>query len=112
MVSNFPEKAKLDEIAKYSNFTITFLRLEEDGTLTPEAIKAACGQEAVPVRPQAQGIALLTSHLGDPSRPVLTTAQLLPWRIGPDWLGRQDRVRLPGNIWCLWAARLAWSGRF
>ena len=40
VVSNFPEKAKLDEIAKYSNFTITFLRLEEDGTLTPEAIKA------------------------------------------------------------------------
>ena len=40
VVSNFPEKAKLDEIAKYSNFTITFLRLEEDGTLTPEVIKA------------------------------------------------------------------------
>ena len=40
VVSNFPEKAKLDEIAKYSNFTITFLRLEENGTLTPEAIKA------------------------------------------------------------------------
>ena len=40
VVSNFPEKAKLDEIAKYSNFTITFLRLEEDGILTPEAIKA------------------------------------------------------------------------
>ena len=40
VVSNFPEKAKLDESAKYSNFTITFLRLEEDGTLTPEAIEA------------------------------------------------------------------------
>ena len=40
VVSNFPEKAKLDEIAKYSNFTITFLRLEEDGILTPEVIKA------------------------------------------------------------------------
>ena len=40
VVSNFPEKAKLDEIAKYSNFTITFLRLEEDGTLTKEVVKA------------------------------------------------------------------------
>ena len=40
IVGNFPEKAKLDEIAKYSNFSIQPLLLGEDGSLTNEEIKA------------------------------------------------------------------------
>jgi len=36
IVGNFPEKAKLDEIAKYSNYVIRPMILEEDGTLTAE----------------------------------------------------------------------------
>ena len=40
IVGNFPEKAKLDEIAKYSNFTIHPMLLGEDGTLTAEVVKA------------------------------------------------------------------------
>ncbi len=40
MVGNFPEKAKLDEIAKFSEFKITPMLLGEDGTLTEEEIKA------------------------------------------------------------------------
>ena len=40
MVSNFPEKAKLDEIAKYSDFQIRPMLLGEDGTLTEEVVKA------------------------------------------------------------------------
>ncbi len=40
IVGNFPEKAKLDEIAKYSNYQITPMLLGEDGTLTQEEIKA------------------------------------------------------------------------
>ena len=39
IVSSFPEKAKLDEIAKYSNYTIRPMLLGEDGTLTEEAVK-------------------------------------------------------------------------
>ena len=34
IVSNFPEKAKLDEIAKFSNFIIHPMILNEDGTMT------------------------------------------------------------------------------
>ena len=34
IVSNFPEKAKLDEIAKFSNFVIHPMVLNEDGTMT------------------------------------------------------------------------------
>ncbi len=34
IVSNFPEKAKLDEIAKFSNFVIHPMLLNEDGTMT------------------------------------------------------------------------------
>ena len=37
IVGNFPEKAKLDEIAKFSEFTIRPMVLGEDGTLTEEA---------------------------------------------------------------------------
>ena len=37
IVGNFPEKAKLDEIAKFSEFTIRSMVLGEDGTLTEEA---------------------------------------------------------------------------
>ena len=40
MVSNFPEKAKLDEIAKYSDFQIRPMLLGEDGALTEEVVKA------------------------------------------------------------------------
>ena len=40
IIGNFPEKAKLDEIAKYSNYQIRSMALGEDGTLTEEEIKA------------------------------------------------------------------------
>ena len=40
IIGNFPEKAKLDEIAKYSNYTIPSMLLGADGTLTQEEIKA------------------------------------------------------------------------
>ena len=40
IVGNFPEKAKLDEIAKFSNYTIRSMLLGEDGTLTEEEVKA------------------------------------------------------------------------
>ena len=39
IVGTFPEKAKLDEIAKYSHFTIQPMRFTEDGALAPEEIK-------------------------------------------------------------------------
>ncbi|MBE6917112.1 MAG: DEAD/DEAH box helicase [Ruminococcaceae bacterium] len=37
IIGNFPEKAKLDEIAKYSEFTIRPVTLQPDGTLVDEA---------------------------------------------------------------------------
>ena len=40
IIGNFPEKAKLDEIAKYSHYTIKPMILGEDGTLTEEIVKA------------------------------------------------------------------------
>ena len=40
IIGNFPEKAKLDEIAKYSNYKIQPMLLGEDGTLTEEEVKA------------------------------------------------------------------------
>lgn len=40
IIGNFPEKAKLDEIGKYSNFTIRPMLLGEDGTLMEEVVKA------------------------------------------------------------------------
>ena len=40
IIGNFPEKAKLDEIAKYSEFTIQPMLLGEDGSLTKEEVKA------------------------------------------------------------------------
>ena len=40
IVGNFPEKAKLDEIAKYSNYQIKPMLLGADGILTEEEIKA------------------------------------------------------------------------
>ena len=40
IVGNFPEKAKLDEIAKYSNYVIKPMVLEADGTLTEEVVAA------------------------------------------------------------------------
>ena len=40
IIGNFPEKAKLDEIAKYSNYAIKPMLLGEDGSLTEEEIKA------------------------------------------------------------------------
>ena len=40
IIGNFPEKAKLDEIAKYSQYTIYPMLLGADGTLTQEEVKA------------------------------------------------------------------------
>ena len=40
IIGNFPEKAKLDEIAKFSNYTITPMVLCDDGTLKEEEVKA------------------------------------------------------------------------
>ncbi len=40
IIGNFPEKAKLDEIAKFSNYTIRPMVLGEDGSLTEEVVKA------------------------------------------------------------------------
>ena len=40
IVGNFPEKAKLDEICKFCNFTIQPMVLGEDGSLTVEEVKA------------------------------------------------------------------------
>ena len=40
VIGNFPEKAKLDEIAKFSNYQIKPMVLHEDGSLTEEEIKA------------------------------------------------------------------------
>ena len=40
IIGNFPEKAKLDEIAKFSNYNIKAMVLGEDGTLTEEEVKA------------------------------------------------------------------------
>ena len=39
LVSNFPEKAKLDEICKFCGFTVAPMCLGQDGTLTPEVVK-------------------------------------------------------------------------
>ena len=41
IIGNFPEKAKLDEIAKFSNYTITPMLLGADGSLTVEEVKPA-----------------------------------------------------------------------
>ena len=40
IIGNFPEKAKLDEIAKFSHYTIKPMLLGQDGTLTEEEVKA------------------------------------------------------------------------
>ena len=40
IIGNFPEKAKLDEIAKFSNYQIKPMVLEDDGSLTEEVVKA------------------------------------------------------------------------
>ncbi len=39
ILGNFPEKAKLDEIAKFSNYRIQPMLLAEDGSLTAEVVK-------------------------------------------------------------------------
>ena len=39
IVGNFPEKAKLDEICKFCNFTIRPMLLSDDGVLTEEAVQ-------------------------------------------------------------------------
>ena len=39
IIGNFPEKAKLDEICKFCNFTVQPMLLNEDGSVTPEEIK-------------------------------------------------------------------------
>ena len=40
IIGNFTEKAKLDEIAKYSNYAVTPMVLGADGSLTEEEVKA------------------------------------------------------------------------
>ena len=40
IIGNFPEKAKLDETAKFSNYAIKAMVLGEDGSLTEEEVKA------------------------------------------------------------------------
>ena len=40
IIGNFPEKAKLDEIAKFSNYSITPMVLSPDGKLSVEQVKA------------------------------------------------------------------------
>ena len=40
IIGNFPEKAKLDEICKFCNFTVQPMLLGEDGSLTKEEVKA------------------------------------------------------------------------
>ena len=40
IIGNFPEKAKLDEIAKYSNYTVKAMVLDAEGNLTEEEVKA------------------------------------------------------------------------
>ena len=40
IIGNFPEKAKLDEICKFCNFTVTPMLLGADGKLTVEEVKA------------------------------------------------------------------------
>jgi len=40
IIGNFTEKAKLDEIAKFSEYTIRPMLLGEDGSLTEEEVKA------------------------------------------------------------------------
>ena len=40
IIGSFPEKAKLDEIAKFSNYQIKPMILGEDGRLTEEVVKA------------------------------------------------------------------------
>ena len=39
IISNFPEKAKLDEICKFCNFSVAPMILKEDGTLAAEEVK-------------------------------------------------------------------------
>ncbi len=39
VIGNFPEKAKLDEIAKFSHYTIKPMLLSPDGQLSPEPVK-------------------------------------------------------------------------
>ena len=41
IIGNFPEKAKLDEIAKFSNYTVKAMVLNEDGRLSEEEVKPA-----------------------------------------------------------------------
>ena len=41
IIGNFPEKAKLDEIAKFSNYSVKPMLLGQDGTLTEEEVKPA-----------------------------------------------------------------------
>ena len=40
IIGNFPEKAKLDEIAKFSNYTVKPMVFSDDGVLTEELVKA------------------------------------------------------------------------
>ncbi len=39
IIGNFPEKAKLEEIAKFSHYSVNFMVMDESGNLTPEVVK-------------------------------------------------------------------------
>jgi ATP-dependent RNA helicase DeaD len=41
IISNFPEKAKLDEICKFCNFSVKPMVLSDEGILTEEVVKPA-----------------------------------------------------------------------
>ena len=41
IIGNFPEKAKLDEICKFCNFSVAPMVMADDGTLSPEEVKTS-----------------------------------------------------------------------
>ena len=41
MVSNFPEKAKLDEICKFCQFSVKPMELDTEGNLTEAVVQSA-----------------------------------------------------------------------
>ena len=66
IIGNFPEKAKLDEIAKYSNYEIKPMVLGEDGSLTEEVIKAPTLPRGASVECPGAGIPAADWVFGQP----------------------------------------------
>ena len=113
IIGNFPEKAKLDEIGKYSNFTIRPMLL---GRTDPHggSGEGPCDPEAFPVNPREAGFLLLGSRLGDPVRHPLTGPQLqrLAKRVRLSPMPGHGGEELTESHLRLWAApnrrRLTW----